>query len=416
MALHTRFVSESPADLVAWLRAVYAGFFSPPELLTQEQAEEHRARQDFSRARGVFDGERCVATYRSFGQELTVPGGASVEANAVTSVSVTATHRRRGLLRGLIVEDLAAARERGDVAATLIAAEYRIYGRFGFGPATSSTRWEVDVPRAGLDPRWTLPAAEGSLTFVDAAEARKEGPGLHERFRRCRAGVVDRPPLWWDRNTGLVRFDRKPWAERFWVLHRDAEGVPQGLAAFQVEEQYVNGAPANRAKVNGLLAATPAAERALWRFLLSLDRLVSLDTQLSDPDALLPDLLPDPRAALPREQTDFLWLRPLDVPRLLAAREYAAEGSLVLDIRDPLGLSGGRFLLEAGPEGASCAPTTRSPDLTLDTGTLARMYLGEVTAARLVALGTLDVHTTGAPDRADSLFRTGRRPWCPDVF
>ncbi|RKN41810.1 GNAT family N-acetyltransferase [Streptomyces hoynatensis] len=414
MALNTRFISESPSDIDAWVRAVYTGFFTPPELITH--MEERRAKQDFSRARGVFDGDRCVATFRSFDQELTVPGGAIVTSNAVSAVTVAATHRRRGLLSGLMTEDLAAARERGAAAATLIAAEYRIYGRFGFGPAASAARWEVDVHRAGLDPRWTLPGAEGSLAFADAEEVRKLGPELHERFRRGRAGAVHRPPLWWERNTGAVRFDPEPWKERFWVLHRDAEGVPQGLAAFRVEERSVNGAPNTRATVMGLLAATPAAERALWRFLLSIDWLATLDTGMCDPDSLLPGLLPDPRAALLKEQADFLWLRPLDVPRLLEARGYAAEGSLVLDIRDPLGLSGGRFLLDAGPEGASCAPTSRPADLTLGAGTFAKLYLGEVTAAKLAALGELDEDTARASDRADLLFRTGRRPWCPDGF
>lgn len=52
----------------------------------------------------------------------------------------------------MMERDLAAAKERGDVVATLIAAEYRIYGRYGFGPATSATQWEIDVTRAGLDP------------------------------------------------------------------------------------------------------------------------------------------------------------------------------------------------------------------------------------------------------------------------
>ncbi len=73
-------------------------------------------------------------------------------ADAVTNVTVSPTHRRRGLLTRMMAQDLAGAKERGDVVATLIAAEYPIYGRYGFGPATWATEWTIDVPRAGLDP------------------------------------------------------------------------------------------------------------------------------------------------------------------------------------------------------------------------------------------------------------------------
>ena len=46
----------------------------------------------------------------------------------------------------MMSQDLAAAKERGDVVATLIAAEYPIYGRYGFGPATIHTLARSDYP------------------------------------------------------------------------------------------------------------------------------------------------------------------------------------------------------------------------------------------------------------------------------
>ncbi|WP_326597612.1 GNAT family N-acetyltransferase [Streptomyces sp. NBC_01803] len=415
MALSTRFVVDSAADTDTWIRAVHTGFLSPPAL-TQESLDERRARQDFRRARGVFDGDRCVATFRSFDQRLTVVGGATVAANAVSAVTVTATHRRRGLLSGLMATDLAEAKERGDAVATLVAAEYPIYGRFGFGPATMVTTWHVDGARTGLDPRWALPESEGTLAFVDGAEVREAGPGVHERFRLGQAGAIDRNPLFWERATGEARFDITPWQEPFHVLYRDADGVPQGLVTFSVDDRWDAGRPANTASVRDLFATSPAVEATLWRFLLSLDWVMTVDTGRTGPDSPLTLLLPDARAAVVHQHADFLWLRPLDIPRMLAARRYAAEGELVFDVRDPLGLAGGRFLLDASPQGASCAPTGREPDLTLDTGALSRMYLGDSSAARLATSGWIGEETTGAVARADLLFRTGHRPWCPDIF
>ncbi|MDT0305559.1 GNAT family N-acetyltransferase [Streptomyces sp. DSM 44917] len=421
MSLDTRFVAGDDAASRAWLRAVHLGFLSPPDL-SDEVLAERVARMDLGRAQGAFDGDRCVATFRSFDQRLTVPGGGTVAADAISSVTVTATHRRRGLLSGMMAADLAAAKERGDVVATLIAAEYPIYGRFGFGPATTAVTWRVDVTRAGLDPRWAPGAGEGAgaggeLAFVDGAEVRKAAPEMYDRFRLGQAGAIDRSRLFWERYTGEVRWD-EPWREPFHVLHRDADGVPQGLATFTTDDAWAGMLPKNTATVAGLTATSPAVERLLWRFVLSLDWVTGLVSSRTAPDAPLPAVLPDPRAASVETQADFLWLRPLDVPRMLRARTYPAAGELAIEVRDPLGLVSGRYLLAAGPEGADCAPAPagRAADLTLSTGALAALYLGDVTASSLAAFGDLEEHTSGATARADSLFHTGRRPWCPDIF
>ncbi|WP_129841771.1 GNAT family N-acetyltransferase [Streptomyces sp. RFCAC02] len=415
MPLLSRSVADDPAAIDAWLRAKHTGFLvSAP--LSDEELAERRERTDFSRGRGVFDGDRCVATFRSFDQELTVPGGGVVRSNAVSGVTVTGTHRRRGLLTGMMTEDLAAARERGDTVATLIAAEWRIYGRFGFGPAAGFTQWRVDVPLAGLGGRRADTGAGGSVALVDGAAVRELGPGVYERLRPQRPGTVTRPPLYWERLTGAVRFQPGPWVEPFHAVHRDADGVAQGLVTFRVDDVWTDDMPANVARVEQLVAATPEAERALWGFLLGLDWVRTVKSGEAPHDSLLPLLLPNARAAVIDRRSDLLWLRPLDTAGMLAARTYGAEGELVLDVRDPLGLAGGRFLLSASPEGVTAAPTDRDADLTLDTGALARLYLGDESAVRLAAAGLIEAGRAEAPARADQLFRTDRRPWCPDDF
>jgi predicted acetyltransferase len=150
MTVETRLIAES--EYPDWLRALATGFLRPP-VVTDEEVADRRASTDLGRVRGAFDAGRCVATYRSFTQQLTTVGGARLAASAVSNVTVSPTHRRRGLLSRMIDADLAEAKERGDSVSTLIAAEYPIYGRYGYGPATTTAEWSVDVPRAGLDPR-----------------------------------------------------------------------------------------------------------------------------------------------------------------------------------------------------------------------------------------------------------------------
>ncbi|MEU6259031.1 GNAT family N-acetyltransferase [Streptomyces sp. NPDC047043] len=403
------------AELPEWLRAVHAGFLREPSV-SDEELEARSTQFEPGRYLGAFDGARCVATFRSFAQEVTAVGGGLVCADAISGVTVTATHRRRGLLTRMMNRDLEAARDRGDAVATLIAAEYPIYGRYGFGAATSAAEWTVDVPRAGLDPRWSGPDDGGRIDVVDAADVRKLGPELHDRVRRATPGVVSRDDWWWQLNTGAVRVFPK-WTEPYFALYRAADGTVEGLVAYEVDDKWGDGKqPLDTATVQGLIAATPAAERALWLYLCSIDWVTQVKSGPRAPDDLLPLFLPDPRAARITTQSDWLWVRILDVVRALESRMYEGAGSLVLEVADRAGFAGGRYRLEASAQGASCTPTTESAELALDVGELARLWLGDESAVRLAALGLVREERAGAARVADALLRTSRRPWCPDMF
>ncbi|MEV6317595.1 GNAT family N-acetyltransferase [Streptomyces sp. NPDC051776] len=415
MSLEVRTVSD--VELRDWMRAMATGFLQEPEISAAE-VEARRPAIDPDRTQGAFDAGRCVGTYRSFDQRLTVVGGGSVAANAVSNVTVSPTHRRRGLLSRMMEKDQASAKERGDVVSTLIAAEYPIYGRYGFGPATWTAEWEVDVARSGVDPRWSGPDDGSRVDLTDGAEVRKAGPELHERLRAVQHGVVDRDERWWLRATGETRIASDQWTEPFYAVHRPADGSGRidGLLVYTAKNRWEAKQPNCSAKVRSMIAATPAAERALWNFLLSVDWITTVGSGLRAPDDLLPLLLPDPRAARLTTHADFLWVRLLDVPRALEARTYPAAGSLVLDVHDEAGLAEGRFRLDASPEGASCTPTTAAADLTLRVGELGALYLGDESAVRLASLGRVAEERAGAARLADTLLRTSRRPWCPDVF
>ncbi|MFY4719297.1 GNAT family N-acetyltransferase [Streptomyces sp. LaBMicrA B280] len=406
--------TATEADFDDWQRALAVGFTQPPAL-AREQLDARRRRFTPGRYLGAVDGGRWVATFRSFEQELTAVGGGVVPADAISGVTVSPTHRRRGLLSRMMAKDLAAARERGDVVATLLAAEYPIYGRFGFGPATWMSRWTVDVPRAGLDPRWSGPDDGGRIELLDGAEVRKLGPELFDRFRRGQPGAVSRSELWWEEFTGTLR-THADYVEPVHALYRSASGEPEGLVTYRSDHTWTGQQPDQTARVKRLFGTTPAAERALWHYMCSIDWITKVDSGGRGPDDLLPYFLPDPRAARIADQSDMLWVRILDVVRALEARTYDQEGALVLEVVDDAGYAGGRYRLETSPQGASCTATTASADLTLGVGELASVWLGGESLLRLAALGRVRAAREGAARQADALFRSPGRPWCPDDF
>ena len=420
-AIDIRPVGED--GLREWTRALSTGFLRSPEV-SDVELEARRGGFLPGRTLGAFDGGRCVGTFRSFPQELSVGAGATVPADAISNVTVSPTHRRRGILTRMMAQDLAAAKERGDVVATLIAAEYPIYGRYGFGPATWTSEWTIDVPRAGLDPRWAGPTDGGRIDLVDGEDVRKLGPELHARLARQQPGAVSRDERWWQVNTGVVRFGGS-WDEPFYAVYRSAEGEVEGLVSYEADDKWDAKQPQDTADVNWLIAATPAAERALWQYLCSIDWITKVKTGWRAPDDLLPFFLPDPRAARLTAHADWLWVRLLDVVRALEARPYDGTGDgggggrgLVLDVVDADGFAGGRYRLDVSAEGVgSCTPGTRdAAELTLDVRELAALWLGDESAVRLAALGRVREERAGAARVADALLRTSRRPWCPDIF
>ncbi|WP_282696871.1 GNAT family N-acetyltransferase [Streptomyces sp. CC208A] len=414
MSVELRAVTES--EFPDWLRALRTGFLNEP-VVPDALVADRLPHVDLGRTLAAVDGGRVVATFRSFRQEVSAVGGGGLTADAITQVTVAPTHRRRGLLSRLMSMDLAAARERGDAIATLIAAEYPIYGRYGFGPASSSTEWRVDLRRAGLDPRRTgRPEDGGRVDLSDKAEVLRIGPGLHRRLAGLRAGVTDRSARDWSVGTGGGQ-RLEPWTEPYYAVYRSASGEPEGYVAYRCDDKWGDAKqPECTLSVRDLIAVTPAAEHALWRFVCSVDWVTFVRTGYRAPDDPLPLLLPDPRAATTVSHTDMMWLRILDVARVLEERTYPVTDGLVLDVRDGDGYAAGRHRLDASPKGASCVPTTASADLVLDVADLSRLVLGDESAVRLALLGRIEEAVPGAAARADLLFRTPLRPFSPDVF
>jgi predicted acetyltransferase len=360
---------------------------------------------------GYRDNGRWVATLATEPRTLTVPGpdGSTldIEADALTGVTVAATHRRRGLLTSMITESLRAARERGDALSMLIAAEWPIYGRFGYAPAVINAEFTYHPRRRNAA---LPPAPSGSLRQVEAAELGKAAPDIFDAARQLRPGQVDRRDAWWDRQLALDGYE--PIGKRpNWILHEGPDG-PDGLLAWKVTRDFDLSGRLGAISVDEFVAANESAYRDLWSYLGALDVIeeITLDNRALDEPVRW--LLPDARALQQTSAYDFLWVRLLDVPAALAGRSYAIPGRLVLDVVDEGtgGYGAGRVLLEADETGAVCEPTTDPADLRVTQRALAAAYLGGYRLRRL-ALDGVEELTPGTLDRADVMFSVPLAPW-----
>jgi predicted acetyltransferase len=383
---------EAKAAVDAWMGAVSRGFHDGRPSETSREIWRETARADSLRLAGAWlpegtfgAGPLPVATFSSWVKTLNT-GAGTVPVHMISDVTVSPAHRRRGLLRRMMVDDLAQATA---PVAALTVSQASIYGRFGFGPASFRRRIEVDTTTAFALRDFTDP---GRVELVEPADLWDTASDLFDRFHAATRGSIGRPHFYRAWQTG--RFDPATGStddKLRAVVHLDADERPDGYALWK----HAEGEGDKPATVTAeLLTLHPSAHLGLWRFLADIDLSSRVSVRNSHPDDPLYWALVDSDVVGVRSVYDHLWIRVLDVPVALEARPWYAEDTLVLAVTDPLGHADGTWRIEAADGRAHVTPTGDAPDLTLAAETLGALYLGGVRVEALAAAGRL----TGAPD------------------
>jgi predicted acetyltransferase len=409
MDLEIRAITDD--EFPAFGRTIEGAFGNQP---TDEELDGWRSVTELARTLAVFDEDRIVATAGAFTLDLTVPGGATVAAAGVTAVGVRTSHRRRGLLRAMMERQLDDVAARHEPIAILTASESLIYNRFGYGLATSQASIVVDTGHSAF----TRPLDDpGRMRMLDGDEAWPVASAIHERARLALPGDISRSPAWWARTAKDADYAHPHTGKLFWAVHRSAAGVDDGFVTYRVKISWSEGLPDYEVSVVDLIAESPTAEAALWRFVLDIDLATRVTAWSRPVEEPLRWRLADPRRLRTTSVRDDLWVRFLDVAGALAARRYGADGSLVVELVDGFRPQlGGRYRLDAGSDGATCERTTDRPDLTMGEADLAASYLGNPRFTLLARAGRVEEHTPGALRRADRLFATDTVPFCRTAF
>jgi predicted acetyltransferase len=406
MTIEVRTINDSEVE--GWVNSMHTGFLMHT---ADGEADYRRGDMDLDRTWAAVDQGQIVGTLRSVPTTLTVPGPGGIKAAALTNVTVAPTHRRRGSLTRMITNDLTASAGRGEAVGILIASEYPIYGRFGYGPAAEGAGYTVDASQASF----RRPGV-GTVGLVDLATLRKEAPPLYEQFRMSRPGSIERSDRWWDRTLQQVLVPGADPQKGYQAIFRSDDGQPEGYVRYSAKEEWDQMRPKGLLTVHELVATSPAAYQRLWRYCCEIDLVTSVEASDRCVDEPLMWLLNDARTVRQTARFDFLWLRVLDVCAALASRRYSASGRVIIDVIDPMGLAAGRYALDGGPAGAVCTRTDEPAELGLPVDALGAIFLGGVSVRILAAAGRVDEHSSGALATADAMFRSGVTPWCSTWF
>src|SRR5262245_55592645 len=366
-----------------------------------------------SRSFGAVEGGEVVGTAGAWPTDMVVPGGERIVAAAVTGVGVLPTHTRRGILTNLMRAQLDDAVEQEQAVAILYASESIIYGRFGYGLATTGADLSIETRYGAFAQPWTDP---GRLRLVPRTEALACFPAIFEEFDRDRPGSIGRPQARWEHpyNYGPIP-EGEPTPHEVYVVHEDPKGKLDGAMAYEILDRDSWFDTPGYIELHDLFGS-PSAYVALWRYALDLDLAEGVKFHMRMPDEPLRWMLADPRR-LKMGLSDQLWLRVLDVPAALSARTYGREAKLVLDVADPFLGRGGRFEVDSAESGqAVCRTSRRAADVEMTIADLGAVYLGGASFAALAAAGRVVERRAGAAARADQLFTHHPLPWCGTFF
>ena len=408
------------AEAEKWVRAVAFGFHestrSPEHVaksLATYQADRRvltGAYQTGEVAPGSLPADVPVATFGTLRKTLNIGFGRMLETQMVTAVTVRTSHRRRGLLRRMMSEDLDLARRDGIAMAALTASEGSIYGRFGYGVASFERTVKVDTTvRFQLNHQ-----AVGTVEVAEPTVLLDVAPQIFDRVHRVTPGSIGRQEWYRQLASGSLGRDGKEDPAVKVALHYGPDSTVDGYVSYKFlgwdTTPYT-------VEVVDLVAATNEAYLELWQFLGAIDlveRVTWAEAPMDDPLAWA---LADPRCIESSDGRDMLWLRILNVPAALEARHYPVDGRLVLDVLDPLGLTAGTFALEVtGGEVAVVRLEKEEADLTLDVSALSSIYLGGVSPVTLGAAGRIREHKQGAALQARGMFAVERATHCLTHF
>jgi predicted acetyltransferase len=400
--------SITPDEFGAFQRALedaFSGFVRPDE------AENERTITEFDRTFVAIDEGQFVGGATAGSIRLGVPGGIDVPVAAVTGVGVKPTHRRRGISTALMRRQLDDIHGRGEALAALYASEGSIYGRFGYGLATFTGSFQIEVGRSAYV-RGYRPS--GRVRLLPREDALPLIRSVYDRARRLRPGGADLDDRWfqWLFFVGKRDEDEPP----FWAVHESDEGEPDACVVYKVKHEWPGSVPMLELTVEFLISATPQAHADMWRYVFDIDLVHHVKAWNQPADEPLLHLLREPRR-LGLKVEDGMWLRLVDVPAALSARAYAGDGRVVLEVRDSFcPWNEGRYELMVEGGRATCGITDAAPDIACSVNDLGAVYLGGSTFGQLARAGLVTEMRPGGLAGADVIFARDAAPWSPVHF
>lgn len=352
--------------------------------------ERARGLQVTDERRGAF-GE-IAAVHASFGTEMIVPGARRVSTAGLSWLGVHPAHRRRGLMTAMMHDHFSRSIARGEAVSALYAMEAAIYSRFGYGMGAQTVK--AEIPRGAK--MWPVEGADELTVRLERADFDEHDQLVSDlQAQLTRPGTILNP-VGSGRNARFTDpVGNRKGMEKWRLAIIEDRGEPVAYAFFRRRADSSIGIHDGVCQVREFGALTPAASQKLWETLTDFDLVETTYTENLATDDPLLHQLKDARGARSKV-IDNLWIRLLDVPTALQAREYFHDCDVNVALTDkhvPDNAATWRLRIDGGE--AEVTRTDAPADLSMDVRHLSTVYLGGTSVESLSAAGLVREHTAG---------------------
>ncbi|WP_062208499.1 GNAT family N-acetyltransferase [Demequina oxidasica] len=353
-----------------------------------------------SRAVEVTDERRgnvgeLAGVHASFGTDMITPGGRRVATAGLSWLGVHPAHRRRGLMTTMIHDHFSRSIARHEHVSVLYAMESEIYARFGYGMGAQTVK--ASIPRG---PRmWHVDGTEELTVRLERADFDQ-----HDQLVADLQAKLERPgtilnPVGSGRNARFTDpVGNRHGMERWRICIIEDAGEPVAYAFFRRKPDSELGIHDGVAQVREHGSLTPAASQKLWQVLTDFDLVGTTNTENLATDDPLLFQLKDARGARTKV-IDNIWVRLLNVPEALVAREYFHDCDVTFHLSDRhIVENAGTWRIVVKDGNATVTRAEGTPDdadLQMDIRHLGTVYLGGTSLEALSSAGLVKENTPG---------------------
>ena len=332
--------------------------------------------------------------YAAFSTDMVTPGGRRVPTSGLSWLGVHPMHRRRGLMSAMVRDHFQRCINEGIHVSALYAMESEIYARFGYGMGAQTVK--ANIPRGSK--MWPVDGVDDLTVRLERADF-----DTHDQLVADLQAKLPRPgtiinPVGSGRNARFTDpVGNRKGMEKWRLLIVEDRGEPVAYAFFRRKADSEIGIHDGICQVRENGALTAAASQKMWKVLTDFDLVETTHTEnLATDDPLLYQLK-DARGAR-STVIDNLWVRLLNVPEALQAREYYHDADVTFALADrhvPANEGTWRIQVKDGEARVTRADETVKPDLSMDARQLATVYLGGTSVEALHQAGLIIEHTPG---------------------
>jgi predicted acetyltransferase len=331
----------------------------------------------------------------------------------VSFVGTLPVFRHMGCLRKVHERHFELLYEEGErPISILFASQAAIYQRYGYAIVSTHNSYNIAPGHIRFK---SIKHLNKSGRFKQVRENETEILGnIYNQFVAPRTGYLIRDKFKWE--TGVLSPPMTPGTIQDIIIYEE-DGVPLGYVIYTVEPRPGDSGLPHRISIRDMTWLSISAYYGIWNYFTRMHLTHQIHWGPVPADDPMPHLLQEPNGLNIKSGRGLL-ARVIDIEKAIPLRGYNEDGELVFKIVDDnmCPWNNGTWHMEISNGKGIVKKTDKTPEVSMSINSFAMILFGQVSAARAMRMGMLEVIKEDALTAYDRLLRTEYMPICCDVI